>query len=191
MPDTQRSNVSFWIQLVGGLSVAGFCFWVGDDIEYSAQRPVLVGLRYISGIVFGVIGAWIAIVNPRELRATIRRLPDDLSSAEQNVELFQRLLSAMRYSTAILVVVLLLTIVEPIVRQSAFLLDHVSVLRRVTFTILGLSTAGQLWAVLLAVAPSEEYEYLLRRDKERQEYISATAPRGAEEKKIRESGTER
>ena len=182
MPDTQRPNISFWVQLVGGLSVAGLCFWVGDSIEYSAQRPVLVGLRYVSGIVFGVIGAWIAIVNPRELRATIRRLPDDLSNAEQNVELFQRLLSAMRYSTVVLVVVLVLTIAEPIARQSAFLLDHIPILRRVTFAILGVSTAGQLWAVLLAIAPSEEYEYLLRQDKERQEYISAIAPRSVEKK---------
>lgn len=181
MPDTQRSNVSFWIQLVGGFSVAGLCFWVGDGIEYSAQRPILVGLRYVSGIVFGVIGAWIAIVNPRELRATIRRLPDDLSSAKQNVGLFQRLLSAMRYSTAILVVVLVLTIAEPVARQSAFLLDHIPIVRRVTFTILGVSTVGQLWAVLLAVAPSEEYEYLLRQDKERQEYVSTIAPRSTTE----------
>lgn len=176
---------------MGGLSVAGLCFWVGDDIEYSAQRPVLVGLRYVSGIVFGVIGAWIAIVNPRELRATIRRLPDDLSSAEQNVELFQRLLRAMRYSTVILVAVLVLTIAEPIARQSAFLLDHASIVRRVTFSILGVATVGQLWAVLLAVAPSEEYEYLLRQDKEKQEYISATAPRSIGGKQTRESRTER
>jgi len=185
MAKTQGSNVKFWIQLVGGLSVAGICFWIGDDIEYSLQRPVLVGLRYVSGIVFGVIGAWIAIVNPRELRTTVRGLPDDLSSAEQNVELFQRLLSAIRYSTAIVVMVLVLTIAEPIAKQSTFLMDHVSIVRRVTFTILGLSTAGQLWAVLLAVAPSEEYEYLLRQDKERQEYVSAIAPKSTSEKDSR------
>jgi hypothetical protein len=80
------------------------------------------------------------------------------------------------------VVVLVLTIAEPIARQSAFLLDHIPILRRVTFAILGVSTAGQLWAVLLAIAPSEEYEYLLRQDKERQEYISAIAPRSVEKK---------
>lgn len=176
MSTTQRSNVSLWIQLVGGLLTAGLCFWVGDGIEYSAQRPVLIGLRYVSGIVFGVIGAWIAIVNPKELRATIRRRTDDLSGTEQNIELFQRLLSAMRYSTAILVVVLILTVAEPIARQSAFLLDNASIVRRVTFTILGVSAAAQLWSVILAVAPSEEYEYLLRQDKERQDYIDTIAP---------------
>jgi len=50
MAKTQGSNVKFWIQLVGGLSVAGICFWIGDDIEYSLQRPVLEGLRYVSGM---------------------------------------------------------------------------------------------------------------------------------------------
>jgi hypothetical protein len=176
MEDLGASKTARRIQILLALFVAILCFVTGGGIEYSAQRSVLIGLRYVSGIVFGVIGAWVAIVNPRELRATIRRLPDDLSNAEENVRLFQRLLRAMRYSTCILAIVLLMTIAEPIAKESSFLIDHRFTVRRFTFAVLGVATIAQLWSILLAIAPSEDYDYLLRRDSKRSERLSATLP---------------
>ncbi len=183
MRNVSKRRIRFWIQLVVGATVVTLCAWVGDEVDYHAQRPILVGLRYISGIVFGVVGAWIAIVNPRELRATIRKIPDDLSGASEKMVLFQRLLSAIRYSTAVLIVVLIMTIAEPVAKQSAFLLEHSSFVRRITFSVLGLASAAQLWSILLAVTPSEEYDYLLRQDKQRADHLRSLRPGTPEEKK--------
>lgn len=168
------------------VAVTGFCTWAGQTIPFSQQWPLFQGLQQTAGIVFGVIGVWIAIVNPRELRKVFGSMVSDKmerETAKFEYKRFQRLLMSMRYSTGVLLIIILVGLFAPIARQVPWLVQHKEIARGLSYGLLGLLAALEIWAILLAVVPGEEYDYHMTRERKRTKHARAMQPREPEPQK--------
>lgn len=133
--------------------LCGTLFYFGQDVPYTEQLPLYEGLRTTSSIIFGVTGAWIAIIYPGNL---LDLLEGNLSDEEQKKhEKVRTLISPLVYSSVILACVLMVGILTPILKRLPFLLPHLRLVRGLSFALLGLLTIGQLWTLLLTLVPAD------------------------------------
>jgi len=150
------------------IAVLFFSFIFGRNIPFQDQLPLYESLRTTSAIIFGVMGAWIALICPEMLSSVISvysKKDDDKYSR------FKLLIRPMRYSTIILMFVLLIIFINPLVRQISFLCDYALQLRGFSFAILGLLTMLQLWSVLLTFIPTDFLETHMEKKKANQNMV--------------------
>ena len=84
----------------GLLSVASF--WPGMDVSVASQRPLFDSLLIAAGIIFGVMGVWVALLYP-QARDAVLKLGTAQTEEEKRV---QRLIRPMLIATVVLSVVL-------------------------------------------------------------------------------------
>lgn len=147
------------------LLAAPICFWFGRNIPFSEQWSLYEALRTTSAIVFGVMGAWIAIVFPVAITNIFSK---DYKNKKNEIGKISRLLLPLSISTMILGYILLLGIAAPIFKQFGYFLDHVEIIRGISYSMLGILTLVQLWTLLLALSPGENllHELVMREDKD-------------------------
>jgi hypothetical protein len=125
-------------------------FWRGQDIRFADQWPIFDGLRQTAAIVFGVTGAWAAIVYPAALTSIIRRR-DDLSDSEKTA--MARLLPPMLLSTAVLLIVLVIALAAPVARRVVWLAERRQLVQGLSFATAAVLTVTQMWAVICMLVP--------------------------------------
>lgn len=143
------------IRQIVALSIASALgYFFGQKIEFSKQWPMFEALRTTAGIIFGVLGAWLAIIYPRAFTQQ--------SSSETEREMIQaekvlatKLLTPIRHSTVVLATVLTLGLLAPILQQVVWLSAYTAQLRGVAFLILTYLTLVQLWTIFLSLFPTE------------------------------------
>jgi hypothetical protein len=133
---------------------------VGVWIPFSDQWPFFEALRTTSAIVFGLMGAWIAIVYPDTLSNIFAKR---LSEADRNLERVQRLRQALALSFGILLLLLAIGPLSLALRAAPFSSTVRLTMRGVAFGALTTLTIVQMWAALLAIAPSVDLENYARR----------------------------
>jgi hypothetical protein len=139
--------------LIIGVLVFLGCFFCGKNISITEQLPIYESLRNTSAIIFGVMGAWIAILYPNALLKIYGKT--DLVEAEKGSKSIKQLISPMVLSTFIVSFVLLISLIAPIVRGIPSLVAHKNIIRSLSFALLGLLTFSQLWALIATLLPSE------------------------------------
>jgi uncharacterized membrane protein (DUF441 family) len=154
------------IVLLGGL-------WIGNAIPVSDQREMMETLRTIASIVFGVIGAWIALVYPRALEELLKR-DGTVTSEEDNIK---RLLRPLLYSTGVLAYTLAFDFVFLATKGLSLSPSSVIFLRRLSFCSVAGTTLLQLWALALTLGPTDAVRQELRRLRERREYLKSLRSR--------------
>lgn len=97
--------------LLAIVSVA-ISYVLGGGISYSEQWPLYESLRTTAAIVFGVMGAWIAIIYPQTLIKVTTSRDVDVNSVEY--QRVRKLMMPMVCSTAILCAVLIVGIFAPL-----------------------------------------------------------------------------
>lgn len=137
------------IFLILGLGILILCLIFGRNVPFSDQWLLYEGLRNTAAIIFGVMGAWLAIVYPEALSHIIER--NNLSAAKN----YKKLIDPLLYSTVTLIWILLLGIIAPILKQISFFLIHTNSLRSISFLILVFLTLLQSWALLLTLLPAD------------------------------------
>lgn len=152
-----KRKVSSTNSLVCFLLISSFVtvvsFTKGREVEFQAQWPLYEALRNTSGIVFAVMGAWIAIIYPDSLK-------NASSSGSKGIDDILNMLQAMLISAAILSSVLLIGIAVPLIKQYAFLSVYSRFIRGVSYAFLSFMTIAQLWALLLTILPN----YIVKRN---------------------------
>jgi hypothetical protein len=127
-------------------------YLVGGDIPISEQIPLYDSLRNTSAIIFGVMGAWIAILYPNALLKIYGKL--EIENSEKESKNIRQLISPMILSTFIVSFVLIVGLASPVLRRITFMQQHTELLRSLSFAFLGVLTFLQLWALLSTLAPS-------------------------------------
>jgi H+/Cl- antiporter ClcA len=138
--------------LICALVTAG-CFFVGSTIPISEQLPIYESLRNTSAIIFGVMGAWIAILYPEALLRIYGKI--ETVEAEQQSKSIKQLISPMVLSTIIVSLVLIVSLIAPVLRRIDYLVEHTTLVRSFSFALLGGLTFAQLWALIATLAPTE------------------------------------
>jgi hypothetical protein len=138
--------------LLVGIAVSVLAGWFGQAIPLATQWPLYDALRTTASIIFAVMGAWVTVLYPNALTRIFRR---NSNADRADVDRVRVLLLPIKYSTAIIAIVLLAGLLIPLLKLSPWALGHVALLRGASFGLLTLMTLFELWAVLLSLWPAE------------------------------------
>ncbi|AUO21164.1 MULTISPECIES: hypothetical protein [unclassified Pseudomonas] len=134
------------------IAIVGLAFWQGRSVPFQEQWPLFEALRATASIIFAVVGAWLAIIYPDRLKISFRK---GEPSKPTNGSGMARLFTPIVHSTAILCVVLLIGIIAPLLKRFDFLIEHVEVMRSLSYGSLATLTLWQLWTVVLSLVPAD------------------------------------
>lgn len=134
------------------LSAGLVCGWFGRSIPFKEQWPLFEALRTTSAIIFAVIGAWVSVLYPNALQKVFRRgeVFDD-----RDAESIYLMLANIRLSSLVIASLLIVGVAAPILQQFSFLLEHRTLVRGLSFGVLGGLTFIQLWTLLMTLAQAE------------------------------------
>jgi hypothetical protein len=135
------------LKFISAISIFILFFYYGQNVPFEKQWPLYDGLRNTSAIIFGVMGAWIALIYPQALLS--------LSTRNHNSENVKKLLSPLIYSAVILAFVLVVGITAPILSQIPLFINNYRVVRGLSYSLLGYLTIFQLWTVILTLLPAD------------------------------------
>ncbi len=121
-------------------------FFLGMKIPVSNQFATLESLRTTSAIIFGIMGAWIAIIQPELLKVAY-------DGKYRKVENFDRLSKPLLYSTLIIIFSLLFSVFSPLVYQFKNLFSYKLIFRGVLFSLISIQTLLLIWSLILSLFP--------------------------------------
>lgn len=151
------------------VAVAVTFFFFGGNVSFSEQWPLYESLRNTAAIIFGVMGAWIAIIYPNAL-ANILKSRDTVANATEAARV-KKLIAPMIYSTAILAIVLLVGLFAPMLKQIQIAKENYVLIRQVSFAMLGLLTFAQLWTLVLTLVPCNVAQGEIQHSKAKRETL--------------------
>jgi len=125
----------------------------GANLLFMDQWPMFDGLRQTAAIIFGLSGAYIAIVYPAALGALLHG--HELETEE--VKAFKHLLTAMELSFTVLAAVLFIGVLSPIVRKSPWCIAHVHTICRLSFAFAVILTILQTVAIICILRPLDRF----------------------------------
>jgi len=135
--------------------------WFGRKVPFAEQWPVFEGLRTTAAIIFGVIGAWLAIIYPERLKLSFKSKTNGPPTETGIGQLFSPVVN----STLILGAVLLIGMVAPIAKKHLVIVN-VELLRGISYGVLVALTLFQLWTVLLTLVPANTIKSFVDREDE-------------------------
>ena len=144
--------------------------WLGRSVPFSEQWPMFEGLRTTAAIIFGVIGAWLAIIYPERLKLSFKSDTEKSDGEKENG--LSQLFTPVVNSTLILGVVLALGVIAPIAKRYPIPLD-VELMRGLSYSILVALTLWQLWTVLLTLRPANTIKSFADQEDEKLRVIAS------------------
>ena len=144
--------------------------WLGRSVPFSEQWPIFEGLRTTAAIIFGVIGAWLAIIYPERLKLSFKS--DTKKSDREKENGLSQLFTPVVNSTLILGVVLTIGVIAPIAKRYPLSLN-VELMRGLSYSILVALTLWQLWTVLLTLRPANTIKSFADQEDEKQRVIAS------------------
>lgn len=158
-----------------GILLAAILF--GDAVPVSAQRDILETLRTIASIVFGVVGAWIALVYPKALEDLLK--PDEgLVPRASDIE---RLLRPLLYSTCVLAFTLCFDFIYVVMISLAIDTMYVGTIRKISLFLVTGMTILEVWALALTLGPTDAIRQELRLLQERRRYVQQLRSRAGKD----------
>lgn len=130
-------------------TAAAGAIW-GHLVPLGTQASIASSLQNTSAIIFGVMGAWIAIVYPEAMKNIIGKHKD---GAENGSDIVHRLLFPMIISTAVLASIVISQPIGAPIAASFTEPDQQTILRRIAFSGLAVLSTLQFYALLLTLYP--------------------------------------
>jgi len=136
------------IRVVGALAVvASVCAAaVSDPLDPPTQGRLYENLQTASAVLFGVIGAWIALIYPKAVGTAGA---DQRSAAA----VYRSLQPAMVLATIVLATMIIGMPAAEVIIRSEFFGEHRDLLLRGSFGVLALLSLLEIWALLVSLVP--------------------------------------
>lgn len=139
-----------WIAIILSI-VIGAIFWpFGRNVDMKTQIELYKAIQSISVVVFGVMGAWIALVFPDILTRAKEGTEDGVF---ERIRVFNWLIASMVTSTSVLLIAFIVQISDPILKQFPILILNKSVVRSASFSMVGFLASIEFWCVLMTLVP--------------------------------------
>ena len=150
----------------GIIAVALCCagYGLGRAVPFAQQWPLYEALRNTASIIFAVVGAWLAIIYPERLKLSFGK---QSSAAEPGAGNIGLLLLPAVHSTILLVVLLLVGVIAPLLKQIPVLLLHVEILRGLSYAGVVALTCWQVVIVVMTLFPADMVQTNLAREQAR------------------------
>lgn len=136
-----------WTFAVAAVAAGG---WFGRVVPFAEQWPMFEALRTTAAIIFGVIGAWLAIIYPERLKLSLRNSTQDAGPKETGLG---QLFTPVVNSTLILGIILAVGVVAPIAKRYPIEINR-EWLRGASYSVLVALTLWQIWTVILTLVPA-------------------------------------
>ncbi len=136
-------------------------FYFGQDIHLKEQLQIYEGLRNTSAIIFGVMGAWLAILHPDVLKNIFIKEKGNISSKDR--ETIKLLLAPIVISTFVLLIVLVVPLLVAIGKTISYFTQHAKIFRGVSFALLIFLTVIQIYTLILSLVPSDMLQRILQK----------------------------
>lgn len=124
----------------------------GKDVPFSDQKDILDSLKDTASIIFAILGAWIAVIYPKNLQEKIFKSPSNNEKEEEVV--FEKLI----YSLILITIVLILMIISlpfiNIVKNLDYLAQYRDYLRSYLLVYIYLLALTQSYALLVTLMPN-------------------------------------
>ncbi|MGH7514767.1 MAG: hypothetical protein ACREOQ_17820 [Gemmatimonadales bacterium] len=139
------SGVGLMVAVV--LSLAGG--WFGKRVSVGDQWPIFDGLRTTAGIVFTVVGIWLALIYPEVLQA----LASWRQGFRKQAPRIARLSEPLVESAVVVAVVSLIALFHPLLSRLPVRPEQVPPIRGASFAVLVALTILQLRSLWASVSP--------------------------------------
>jgi len=134
------------------LALIGICvcsYIYGQEIKYSVQEKLLNSLINIAGIIFGVMGLWLGLIYPEKFKSLFK--PKSENKNDAGLDDIDKILSAIVYSTLIIVTSLNVLLLAPLLKEVDFLTANKEILRGCLYTLMTFLSLMQLWSLLMII----------------------------------------
>ena len=128
-------------------------YYYGRHVNMSDQLSLYDKIRNTSAIVFGVMGAWIAVVYPESLQDIL-----SIKTRYSSKYTLSKILASMRISSIVLITIIVIDFLNPIIKQIIFLHKYKEVFRGLSYCLLCLLFLFQGWSIILTLLPANEAE---------------------------------
>lgn len=128
--------------------------FLGRGVPWDAQSDVYSALFQVSAIVFGVMGAWIAIVHPKGLREILGKQGQPSNKTLRT----KKLLNAMKCATGIVAACLIVQLLAPLSKEVEWLRQNKEIVRSGSMAFVATLVVIQLWTLVLSLLPIDEVE---------------------------------
>lgn len=135
----------------------------GGSITIESQTSSVEILQNISSVIFGVMGAWIAIVYPEALSGILKWQNTD---NDKQVLAVQKILMPIKIATFVLIYTLLFFWLSPIVSRIEFFLNNKEFFRSLNYFCIGSSFILLLISIIYSFFPMEKVQNLIKRKNE-------------------------
>ncbi len=125
----------------------------GHGISMSHQLKTFDSLKNVAAIIFGIMGAWIAIIYPNSLINVFSK-----KKSQTVVIQLKRLFFPMRVATIIVISSLVAEWLSPVLHQVEYLVSHREIVRTFSFIVLTAFVLLLIWSLILTLFPLENAE---------------------------------
>ncbi len=141
-------------------TISGYYF--GQHVPMKEQLAIYDGLRNTSAIIFGVMGAWLAILHPSSLKKIFSKEGGSISKDDKAT--INLLLSPIIISTFILLIVLVVPLLVAASRNIPIFVQYLSIFRGTSFSVLVVLTILQIWTLILTLVPSDTLKRIVQKE---------------------------
>lgn len=147
--------------------------YFGQNIPYEDQSSIFDTLKDTASIIFAILGAWIAIIYPKDLKA-IFKLND--SDTTQTTQIFEKLISSLIIVTFTLITMIFLMPFIALIRNIDYFQQYKTYLRGGLFLYIYVLTWTQIYALLATLIPNVKMLIDLAKAKSRANILDRNAP---------------
>lgn len=126
--------------------------WIyGKEVPLSDQKDIFDSLKDTSAIIFAILGAWIAVIYPKDLKAIFKA---DNQSEVENTLIFKKLIWSLIVITTSLILMILTLPVIGIIKNIHYFQYHRQILLGSLSVYMFALTLAQVYALLSTLVPN-------------------------------------
>ncbi|RZM82877.1 hypothetical protein [Leptolyngbya iicbica] len=150
--NNKPAKLIFWSLTSIGVFLS---FAFGRNVSYAEQKEIFDSLRETSAIVFGVMGAWMAILYPGGISSLFS---NEKEASSQIIAMMNAMVSAA-FTIAI---ILLIEFSFPIIRQFSLSVYFISLMKGASYSLIFVLIIFQVKSILLTLLPNYILEKKLK-----------------------------
>ena len=149
--------LKYFIALGLSILITLFCGEIVLAVDYAQYKDLLGTLFNLSAIVFAIIGAWIAVVFPQTMSKVFAKDVSyaesraELSHEQKNADYLSQLVEVVLASATVLMIIVIIQLVFPVVKQLDFYVNYNSNLKMLGFGLVTFLSLVQLMSLARVV----------------------------------------
>ena len=124
-------------------------FTYGKNVSYSDQKDILDSLKDTASIIFAILGAWIAVIYPKDLQKKILKVQTDSSDI-----IFQKLIYGLILITSVLILMILSLTLINLIKNISYFAQYKELLRSFLLLYLYIISLVQCYALMVTLMPN-------------------------------------